>query len=109
MQHKTWAMVLPWARAVHSESDGKILSAFSREDKRREDCHEESSGWFTGISTRRIQRSRGTGPGGHAGRKGARAAVPGDDQEWCAPGHKRIVAGAVELQTGAGPLVGRPG
>src|SRR5713226_2023179 len=51
----------------------------------------------------------GIGARGDAGREGQGAAVFGIDKEECSGGDKRAVGSAVELQAGAGPLVGGAG
>src|ERR1700687_3607754 len=46
------------------------------------------------------------GTRGDAGGEGSRAAVSGNDKKECTGGDERSVGSAVELQAGAGPLVG---
>src|SRR6266699_798800 len=51
----------------------------------------------------------GSGTRSDAGGEGQGVAISGNDEEECSGGHERTVGSAVELQAGAGPLVGSAG
>src|SRR5437660_9835532 len=53
-----------------------------------------------------VRGSGGVRTGSDPGGKGPRTAIPGIDKEKCSGSDQRPVRGAVELQTGAGALVG---